>query len=323
LRCLLLSRGGFQNLPSIRAGHFNYVLDTSRKGFGACEYVAFEYLCVINLHILIGRVAVLKSLTHRPFVPISATSDLKAGILSVEGNPSTCTKRHSQSFERNDSPPTYDVLEKPVENYTWSGPVGEAILRMNSGEDVSITESFEMPRSSSSLIRGTSTRITGNVKCDGSRLLGTFYVDGSPRYLTVDIKPLNQSFECGSAILTYYTADQLTGDCKWVGTVGKDDLEMNFGGGVSIKGLLVTARPSSIRIHGAGLWNTFEVTLPPLSDNTVDELRSDGSDASTNQFPTHSAVRDPAKLQRERQLLESGAPIIAYVQSRFFFLAAC
>jgi len=58
---------------------------------------------------------------------------------------------------------------------------------------------------------------------------------------------------CGNAILRYSTVDQLVGEYKWVGTVGKDDLEMNFGGCVSIKGRLTTARPSSIRIHGTGL----------------------------------------------------------------------
>jgi len=322
MSCLLLSFGDLQNLPSIRAGNFDYVLDTSRKGSGACYFAALEYLWDVYPHNVIGRVAALKRITHRPSVPTSAPSEVEAGTLSVEGDPSCCTKPPSQSLERNDVPFTHDIVKEPVENCTRSGAVGMVIPRMNSGEDGSITESHEVPRRSSSLISGISTRITGSVKCNGSKLLGIFDVGGRPRYLTVDVKPLNQSFECDNAILTYDSVDQLTRECKWAGTVGKDDLEMNFGGDVSIKGPLTTARPSSIRIHGTGLWEAFEVIPPSILDNTVDELRSNGSDAPANQFPPHDAVRDPVKLQRERQLLESGAPIIAYVQSIFFCLGA-
>jgi len=143
----------------------------------------------------------------------------------------------------------------------------------------------------------------GLIKCDGSRIVGTFDVDGRPLYITVDIKPPNQPFECSHATLTYNNPAQLDGACKWTGTAGRDDIEMDFGGGVSITGVLATPR-SSIRIRGAGAWSKVKSALPPIPAN--------GVRAPVNPFPAHDALRDAAKVAREQQLIELGVPIIMY-----------
>jgi len=166
-----------------------------------------------------------------------------------------------------------------------------------------------VPQPSSAQICGA---VTGFVKCNNGRLIGTFNIGDSLRYITVEVKPSNLSFECSNAILAYDTIEQLLGDCKWTGNVGKDELDMDFGGNVSIAGPLVTIRPSSIRIHGAGTWNTVEGIPPSPSVETINEPQGN---PTTNQFPNLGAIRDPFKLLRERQLLESGIPIIAYVST--------
>ena len=142
----------------------------------------------------------------------------------------------------------------------------------------------------------------GLIKCDGSRIVGTFDVDGRALYITVDIKPPNQPFECSKATLSYGNVTQLDGTCKWTGTAGRDDLQMEFGGGVSIAGALATPR-SSIRIRGAGVWSRVKSALPPIP--------ATGVRAPVNPFPAHDAVRDAAKVAREQQLIELGVPIIA------------
>jgi len=148
----------------------------------------------------------------------------------------------------------------------------------------------------------------GSIKCDGNRLVGVFEVDGRPRYIASDIKPPNQQFECNKATLAYSNVAQLDGACKWTGTAGRDDLQMDFGGGVSIDGAFATPR-WSIRIRGAGAWSKVKSTLPPVPANgTHNSVRS----VPVNPFPPRDAVRDAAKIAREQQLLELGVPIIMY-----------
>ena len=43
----------------------------------------------------------------------------------------------------------------------------------------------------------------GLVACNGGRVVGSFDVGGSRRYIDVDVKPSNHSFECSDATLTY------------------------------------------------------------------------------------------------------------------------
>ena len=157
------------------------------------------------------------------------------------------------------------------------------------------------------------TIASGSIKYDGTRLVGAFDIEGSPRYITVDVRPANQPFECNKATLAYSNITQLDGACKWTGTAGKDGLEMNFSGGVSISGQLVTAR-SSISIRGAGTWSTDKATLPTVSTNPDNEPQGSGSNDLTavDQLPLLGPARDPAKLLREKQLIESGVPIVAY-----------
>jgi len=133
----------------------------------------------------------------------------------------------------------------------------------------------------------------GSIKCDGSKLVGTFDVDGSPRYITVDVKPCNRPFECNNATVTYSDITQLSGDCKWKGWVGRDDLQMNFNTGVSIVGPLDTARLSLDRTRGAGAWSTVNSTSPALSQNSGNET----------QGAVH-APGQPAQAEQFRQKLE-------------------
>jgi len=146
----------------------------------------------------------------------------------------------------------------------------------------------------------------GFAKYNSGKLVGTFDVDGRPRYLAVDVRPPNQLFECDNVTLIYDNVAQLSGDCKWTGTAGSDDLQMDFGGGVSVVGPLATPR-SSIRIRGAGTWSTVKPTLSPdLADNIQRN--------PVNPLPLHNTLPDVAEIARERELLESKVPIIAYAK---------
>jgi len=148
----------------------------------------------------------------------------------------------------------------------------------------------------------------GSLKCDGSSIVGTFDVEGSPRYIAVDVRPSTQPFECKSATLTYSKVAQLDGYFKWKGTAGKDDLEMSCdNGGVSIVGTLATTRPSS-HIHGAGSWSTVEQNLPSVKANGKQQ---NVRNVHVNSFPPLDTVGDDAKAAREQQLIDLGAPIIA------------
>jgi len=141
----------------------------------------------------------------------------------------------------------------------------------------------------------------GSIKFANSRLVGTFDVDGSPRYLSVEVKPLNQPFECIKAVLTYSSIEQLVGECKWMGTAGTDDLQMFLGSDITIAGPLVTARSASLSIRGAGTWDTVEGAS--YTQNNV-------SDVLAKPSPPHDAVKDSTKAARVKQLLESNTPII-------------
>jgi len=151
----------------------------------------------------------------------------------------------------------------------------------------------------------------GFVTSDGKGLVGTFDVNGSSHHLSVDIKPRDQVFQCSNATLSYSDDSSFMKDCKLSGTIGKDELQMNFVGGVSIVGLLDTPRLSSVLIRGVGMWNTGAI---PLLDrvNSFNEQQESGADAPASHFPL-DAVEDPYQRERETQLLQSGDPIIAYV----------
>jgi len=148
----------------------------------------------------------------------------------------------------------------------------------------------------------------GLIKCDGTRLVGTFDVGGSPRYINVDVKPSNEPFECSNATVTYTDIAQLSGDCRWKGWIGRDDLQMDFVDGVSIVGSLATARSSSARIKGAGAWSMVKSALPTRA-------KKPQGNVFVNQFPHHDAAKNLAKVEREQQLINLGVPIIAYAVS--------
>ena len=150
----------------------------------------------------------------------------------------------------------------------------------------------------------------GSINCNGSRLVGTFDVDGSPRYITVDVKPCNRPFECSIVTLTYSDITQLSGDCKWNGWVGREDLQMKFDAGVSIIGPLATARSSSDRTRGAGAWTDMKPSPSP-SIYTAETLQGNVSNTIANQFSPHYAARNSAQLEREQQLIGLGVPIVA------------
>jgi len=152
----------------------------------------------------------------------------------------------------------------------------------------------------------------GSIQFVDSRLVGSFDVDGSPRYLAVDVKPLHQSFKCEKATLTYSNVGQLSGHCKWTGTAGRDDLQMDFAEGITITGRL-TAPRSSVRIRGAGAWSALEMASAPSSTPSVDGLHGNGSNITIDQSPPLDVAQDSAKIARENALLKSGIPIIAYV----------
>jgi len=143
----------------------------------------------------------------------------------------------------------------------------------------------------------------GFVQFADNKLVGTFDVDGSPRHIAVDVKPSNLSLECDNVTLTYDNVAQLLGNCVWTGTAGKDDLNMDFKGGVSISGRL-TAPRSSIRVRGAGAWSTVEVVLPPPPASSANVTQD-------NPTQSQDACECDVKVEREKLLLESGHPIIA------------
>jgi len=156
----------------------------------------------------------------------------------------------------------------------------------------------------------TQASARGSVNCNGSRLLGTFVVDGSPRYLSVDVKPRSQSFKCDNATLTYDNLARLFGDCRWSGPIGKDELRIDFGEGATIVAQLSVVMPSSVQSHGTGTWSTVKPTLPQPPAN---KTRRNASNGIANPIPSHDSARSPANLKREEELLKSGVPIIAYV----------
>jgi len=147
--------------------------------------------------------------------------------------------------------------------------------------------------------------VRGFVQCSNDRLVGTFEVDGSPRYLYSDVKTLHQPFESGEATLTYDNITQLDGHCRWTGTVGKANILMDVvSGGVSIAAPLAAKQPSSHFILGEGAWDTVERISPPQKNI---------SNVPVNPSPPHDAIRDPAlKAARAKKLLESKNPIIMY-----------
>jgi len=149
----------------------------------------------------------------------------------------------------------------------------------------------------------------GPIRCDGSRLIGTFSISGSQYYIIVDVKPCNRPFECSNATVTYGDVAQLSGDCKWTGWIGRDDLQMKFDVGVSIVGALATTRSSSDRTRGSGAWS---IDKPPLPPHLAGTQESSVGNEITNQSPrVHDAVRNPAQLGREQQLIDLGVPIVA------------
>jgi len=151
----------------------------------------------------------------------------------------------------------------------------------------------------------------GFVEYNGGRLEGRFDVGGSKRYIAVEVKPPIQPFKCDNAILTYDNVAQLLGDCKWTGTAGRDDLQMDFNDGATIGGLLAEPR-SSVRIRGTGTWSTAKLNLapPPLP-----EKQYNVKPVTVNPF-TSNTTRSHAEIAREQQLLELGVPIIAYAAFR-------
>ena len=153
---------------------------------------------------------------------------------------------------------------------------------------------------------------SGFVKSENNRLVGIFGVDGDPYHLSVDIKPSDQPFECTNATLTYDSVEKLVGNCAWSGTVGKVNLQMKLSGNVVIAGPLEVLRLSSVRIRGAGTWKTGTL-ISPDQPNSADRQQENGEDASVVPNPVANPLDDPQILERERQLLGSGAPIIAYV----------
>ena len=155
----------------------------------------------------------------------------------------------------------------------------------------------------------------GFIKSSGEGLVGTFNVNGGARYLSVDVNLPNQLFECSNATLTYNSIGELIDDCSWSGTIGKVTLRMNLGEGVSITGPLDVPRPSSVRARGSGTWRT--TATAPDQRNSAGRQQESGRNASADRVQlapvSFDVPKDPRELERERWLLESGAPIIVYV----------
>jgi len=153
----------------------------------------------------------------------------------------------------------------------------------------------------------------GFVKSHGNALVATFDIDDNLRYFSIDVKSRNQSFECTNATLAYSSSEGLIGNCKWRGTIGKEDFRMDLGGGVSIAGSLDTARSSSVILRGAGTWR-LDAAGSPNQLSSADRQQENGEDAPDNSVSPKNAFDRPdahMKLERERKLLTSGAPIIA------------
>ena len=147
----------------------------------------------------------------------------------------------------------------------------------------------------------------GSIKSHGDRFVGTFDIGGSPRHLAIDVKQRNQSLECSNVVLTYTNAENLVGDCRWTGSIGKEDLQMDLGKDVYIAGPLATPRQAAVLIRGAGTWTASAVEL------LTQPSHSSTSGASPVVVSSLNLPKDDKTLERERKLLESGAAIIAYV----------
>ena len=151
----------------------------------------------------------------------------------------------------------------------------------------------------------------GLIKSESNKLVGTFDIDGSPHHLSITVKTLGPEFNCSNATLTYKNLEKLIERGSWSGSIGKTDLRLTFRGDAVITGELDAPRPSCSRVYGEGRWGADAASF--LSPDSVNEIQEHGSNTSGNQFRPLDAVKDPVKLERERQLLESGDPIIAYV----------
>ena len=152
----------------------------------------------------------------------------------------------------------------------------------------------------------------GFIQCggNGDGLVGTFDIHGSKLYLYSDVKPLSQPFKCSDATLTYDNIGLLAGHCKWNGTLGKSEVQINLDGGVSITGRLATAQKSSFSILGAGTWNTTKQTQPAPSPKSANAAQP------ANPFPAPNAARDPAIMAHDQKLFDLSVPIIAYDATR-------
>jgi len=150
---------------------------------------------------------------------------------------------------------------------------------------------------------------SGSVYYDGSTLDGTFTIDGSPRYITVDVKPPNRPFECSNATITFEKASHLSGPSNWRGRIGRDDFRMSFDSGVSIVGPLAEPRLSSDLSRGAGTWSVIKASLPVSPRKTVNEPQDTP--------PVNDPVQGAVKAARERDLIASGVPIVVYAATRF------
>jgi len=145
----------------------------------------------------------------------------------------------------------------------------------------------------------------GSIKSHGDRFVGTFDIGGSPRHLVIDVKQRNQSLECSNVVLAYNNVENLVGDCRWTGSIGKDDLQMDLAEDISIAGPLATPRQALLPIRGTGTWTTGAA-----------ELLNQSSQSSGDVPPIVSSLnipKDDKTLEREKRLLESGASIIACV----------
>ena len=161
----------------------------------------------------------------------------------------------------------------------------------------------------------------GFVKSNIDRIVGTFNVDGGTCNLSVDVNLPNQLFQCSKATLTYSRVENFVENCTWTGTIGKIDFRMDLSEGVFITGKLDIPRPSSVHVRGEGTWRITASSL--VSANSSDQRNSAGSqrrrgrnafaDGAQSAPGSFDARKDLYKLERERQLLESGAPIIVYV----------
>jgi len=160
----------------------------------------------------------------------------------------------------------------------------------------------------------------GFIKSDNNRLVGTFDIDGILHHISVAIKPLSQEFKCSNATLTYSNVVKLVEQGIWSDTIGKTDLRMVRGEDATITGPLDAPRMASVCVRGVGRWKTGAEPWPDQSRsaNDKDESGSDSDSRFQSAMPgayDPISAGDPNKLLRERQLLESGNPIIAYASA--------